>query len=195
MSGKTVVGEMFNRSDLASLVADGHELACHTLNHVRCCDVRGVELLQKCEENRRQVSEMLGGYKLCNFSFPEGVVNPSSKALLSSIYDTCRTIEPGINIDPIDLGFLRANCVYARLPIEKVKEAILQNTRRKGWLILYTHDVTDAPSIYGCTPEYFREVLGCVVDSGADILTVAEARRRFVPIHEPDVMPGGCADV
>ena len=194
MSGNTVVGEMFNRTDLAYLVGAGHELACHTFDHVRCCDVGGAELLQKCEENRRQVSEMLHGYKLCNFSFPEGVVNQSSKALLSSVYDTCRTIEPGINSDPIDLGYLRANSVYSRLPIGNVMEAIQQNTRQKGWLILYTHDVTDTPSIYGCTPRYFRDVLGCVLDSGADVLTVAQARKRFLPI-ELIATPGGSTDV
>jgi peptidoglycan/xylan/chitin deacetylase (PgdA/CDA1 family) len=195
MSGKTVVGELFNRSDLTSLVGAGHELACHTVDHARCCDVHGAELVLKCEENRRQVSEMLDGYKLRNFSFPEGVVNPASKALLSSIYDTCRTIEPGINSDPIDLGFLRANSVYACVPISKVAEVIRENARRRGWLILYTHDVRNAPSGYGCTPEYFRDALNCALDSGADVLTVADARKRFVDLCESNAISGASKDV
>jgi peptidoglycan/xylan/chitin deacetylase (PgdA/CDA1 family) len=194
MARKTVMGEMFSRSDLAALVKAGHELACHTCDHVRSCDVTGSELLVQCQANRNCVAEMLDGYKLSNFSFPEGVVNPTAKRLLGSIYHTCRTIEPGINRDPVDLGFLKANCVYAHLPIERIREAVYENSLRKGWLILYTHDVTSKPSVYGCTPGYFREVLNYAVDSGADVLTIADARKRFVPLRDLNTKLAGAAD-
>ena len=112
---QSIMGDMFNRSDLSALVHAGHELACHTFDHVRSCDVPGRELLSQCEINRRHFAEMLDGYKVSNFSYPEGVVNPAAKRLLNSVYETCRTVEPGINRDPIDLGFLRANCIYTCL--------------------------------------------------------------------------------
>jgi peptidoglycan/xylan/chitin deacetylase (PgdA/CDA1 family) len=180
MAKETVMGEMFSRNDLSALVEAGHELACHTFEHVRCCDTRRAGLLDQCEANRRSVADLLHGYELRNFSFPEGVVNSTAKLAVSSVYDTCRTIEPGINGDPVDLGFLRANCMYSRVPLETLRKAIQENVRRRGWLILYTHDVAATPSVYGCTPEYFRGVLSAVLDSGASVLTVAEARERFV---------------
>jgi hypothetical protein len=121
------------------------------------------------------------GYHLENFSFPEGVVTTSAKAALNSVYRTCRTIEPGINRDPTDLGFLRANPVYSRPSIDRVKKLIQRNERDRGWLILYTHDVRDNPSPYGCTPRDFREVLECAARSGAEILSVSEAAKRFSP--------------
>ncbi len=179
MGQTTVVGEMFKPSDLQSLLASGHELACHTYNHTRACDVEITELLAQCERNRTSISDLCHGYKCRNFSFPEGVVTVRAKSALNQVYDTCRTVEPGINCDPLDFGFLRANPVYSSIPITAIKDKIRQNEEKRGWVILYTHDICATPSAYGCTPEYFREVLQYTVDSGADILTVAQATQRF----------------
>lgn len=179
MGKTTIVGDMFGRRDLESLLAAGHELACHTFEHARCCDVTRRQLMISCENNRCGMAEILDGYIPQNFSFPEGVVTVSAKVLLSSVYDTCRTIESGINRDPVDLGFLRANRLYSHLEKSKVNEMFLENRRQNGWSILYTHDVSATPSPYGCTPQYFREVLGYAIDSGADILPIAEALKRF----------------
>ncbi len=179
MGTATIVGEMFNRSDLEKLVADGHELACHTFGHVLSNRVMCSELLANCRDNQMRIAEMLGGYRFENFSFPEGVVTVSAKAALSSVYRTCRTIEPGVNRDPVDLGFLRANRVYSRWGAAAPKEMVRKSLEEKAWTILYTHDVCDTPSAYGCTPAEFRDVLEYALGSGAEILTVAEAEKRF----------------
>ena len=182
---ETIMGEMFHREDLTALVAAGHEVACHTFDHVRCCDVESEELLKQCERNCQSLAETIGKYEPRNFSYPEGVVNPSAKRLLLSVYDTCRTTEHGINHGVVDLGFLRANPVYSTCRIEDLKSLIAANVQQKGWLILYTHDVNEHPSRYGCTPDYFREAVSAVLESGAEVLTVAGARERFLPARDP----------
>jgi peptidoglycan/xylan/chitin deacetylase (PgdA/CDA1 family) len=175
----TPVGEMFGPADLESVVSAGHELACHTFDHALCSDLKPAALIGNCQRNRLQIAEQLDGYSLVNFSFPEGVVTLGAKASLSSVYSTCRTIEPGINRDPVDLAYVRANRVYSRFGIRRVKEMIARNAEQQGWLVLYTHDVTDRPSPYGCTPGEFEEVLKCAVQSQADILSIVEATQRF----------------
>jgi hypothetical protein len=144
-----------------------------------CCDLNSRELRANCEENQRHMADVLGGYRPRSFSFPEGVVTLSAKRLLSSIYDSCRTIEPGINSNPVDLGFLRANSVYSTSPFHKLQKLIQLNRNEKGWLILYTHDIGAQPSPWGCTPEQFRAIVACVAESGTEILPVAEATNRF----------------
>jgi hypothetical protein len=104
----------------------------------------------------------------------------SAKALLNSIYDSSRTIEPGINCDPVDLGFLRANCVYSTSPSHKLREIIRVNERRRGWLILYTHDIDGRPSPWGCTQEQFRAVVAWAANSDAEILSIGDATKRFL---------------
>jgi peptidoglycan/xylan/chitin deacetylase (PgdA/CDA1 family) len=179
MAKTTLVGRMFDRPDLDAVASEGHELACHTFDHPLCCDLTSAEFLANCEANRTRAVEILNGYVLRNFSFPEGVVTWSAKAALTSCYETCRTIEPGINVDPIDIGYLRANAVYSSIGLRRPKSLIDQNRLQNGWLILYTHDVSAAPSPYGCTPDEFLEIVRFAVDSGAEIVPVAEAFAKF----------------
>ena len=181
LMGKTTpIGKMFDRRDLEEVVEAGHELACHTHDHVLCRDLTGMDLLANCEQNRWRMSEMLGGYRPRNFSFPEGVVTASAKALLTPLYDSCRTIEPGINGDRVDLAFLRANRVYSTSPARRLQEIIRMNQLKRGWLILYTHDISGRPSPWGCRPEEFRAVVACAADSGAEILPIGDATQRFL---------------
>lgn len=180
MGTTTDVGELFTRRDLDTLIAHGHELGCHTLDHVRCCDVTRRQLLRNCAANARFAADILGDYRLRNFAFPQGAVTLSAKHALAPVYDTCRTIEPGLNRNPVDLAFLRAHRIYANNNILSLKRAIHQNARRRSWLIFYTHDVARIPSPYGCTPEYFRDILDCAIRSGAEILTIAEATARLI---------------
>lgn len=180
MGKMTPIGAMFDRRDLAAVAEAGHELACHTYDHVLCRDLPAAALLANCERNQMRMSEMLGGYRPTSFSYPEGVVTSSAKALLNSVYDSSRTIEPGINADPVDLGFLRANRVYSTSSAHKLQEMIRANVRRNGWLILYTHDISLHPSPWGCTPEQFRAVVASAAGSGAEILAVGDATKRFL---------------
>jgi peptidoglycan/xylan/chitin deacetylase (PgdA/CDA1 family) len=184
MGRTTEVGEIFEPSDLIDLVTSGHELACHTFDHTACDRLTYSELLNTCGKNRRMVAEMVGGYQLRNFSFPFGAVTLSAKSALASVYATCRGIEPGINRNYVDFAFLRT---YGYESVDTLKQVIRENSQLKGWVILYTHDVGVSPTKYGCTPECFLEVLRYAIESGAEVLTVAEATRRFVPANTLEI--------
>jgi len=187
MGTATAVGASFDRVDLDDLLSQGHELACHTLDHVSCLSVSSTDFLRGCAENRERAALMLAGQELRNFSFPFGDVNLASKRLLRSEYATCRSIEPGLNLDPLDLGFLRANRLYSELPLAPLEQLISDNARCNGWLVLYTHDIAANPSPYGCTPEYFDHVLRCALKSGAEVVTVQEGANRFPSGKQPRV--------
>lgn len=179
MGATTAIGAMFERADLDDLLSQGHEVGCHTLDHVSCLSVPSADFIRGCAANREKASALLTGQELQNFSFPFGDVTLAAKRLLRSAYATCRSIEPGINLDPVDLSFLRANRMYSVLPSEPLERLILANARCDGWLVLYTHDVSANPSPYGCTPKYLEHILRCALDSGAEVLTVREAASRF----------------
>lgn len=178
------LGDMFRREDLVNLSLAGHELACHTFSHVPCSGLADEELMHNCEENRDCIASLVNGYLVSNFSYPNGVVTLAAKTCLASVYHSNRSSQPGLNLDPIDLGFLRANPVYSRFDIARPKDLIRRNTKESGWLIFYTHDVADSHSRYGCTPEYFREVVRCAVESGAEIEPVGKVVPRFVGTHK-----------
>lgn len=184
MGKQTDEGEMYSAEDLRSLVQDGHELACHTFSHIYCPRLAGNEVQEECCRNRRAAAAILGAYRLRNFSFPSGAITWSAKSALAEIYDSCRTVEWGINCNPIDLGFLRANPLYSQLPTSYAQRLIAENSKRGGWLIFYTHDIRSRPSAVGCTPNYFSEILSFALASGASILTIGEGVSKCqVPTH------------
>jgi peptidoglycan/xylan/chitin deacetylase (PgdA/CDA1 family) len=50
---------------------------------------------------------------------------------------------------------------------------------RKAWLILYTHDVAESPSAWGCTPEALGHLVDAALARGFDVVTAAEGARRL----------------
>jgi peptidoglycan/xylan/chitin deacetylase (PgdA/CDA1 family) len=181
LMGKTTeVGRMFTADDLRKAVESRHELGCHTHDHVACRTISCSEALANCERNRRAIDEVLPGYRVRNFAFPFGSVGLHAKSALSSVYTTCRGIYPGLNRGRIDLALLRSFSLESG---ECIKKAIDLNTRKNGWLILYTHDVCARPSPYGCTPGTLRDVLRCAMASGADILPVADVVAKLAPVR------------
>lgn len=170
---------MFTSADLDYLIAAGHELGCHTFDHSSCFSLDTSDFVDACVANRREVEKIFGGYDLRNFSFPNGQATLAAKHRLCSIYDSCRSIAWGINSDPVDLGYLRANPIYSRYGMTPIQKLIRANVERKGWLILYTHDVTTRHSPYGCAPEFFGDVLRSALVSGSEVVTVREAVARF----------------
>jgi peptidoglycan/xylan/chitin deacetylase (PgdA/CDA1 family) len=51
--------------------------------------------------------------------------------------------------------------------------------RRNAWLILFTHDVRETPSPWGCTPAAFERLIDRAVADGFEVVTVAEGARRL----------------
>jgi peptidoglycan/xylan/chitin deacetylase (PgdA/CDA1 family) len=177
MGSTTVVGQLFHRSDLDRLLGNGHELGCHTLDHASCLQLARHEYVAQCARNRQLAAELLGT-ALRNFSFPYGDVDFRVKRELGASYDTCRSIESGINRDPVDCGYLRANALYSAVPLRAIEKMVEDTVQYQSWLVLYTHDVCDQPSAYGCTPGYFEHVLRYVLRSGARVLPIRDVLSR-----------------
>jgi peptidoglycan/xylan/chitin deacetylase (PgdA/CDA1 family) len=52
---------------------------------------------------------------------------------------------------------------------------------RRAWLILYTHDVADDPTPWGCTPSALERLADSALAAGFEVVTVAEGARRLTP--------------
>jgi hypothetical protein len=80
-------------------------------------------------------------------------------------------------VGAIDLNLLNAYFLDWRSwnGLERVREMVEQNAAMRGWLIFATHDVVPEPSRYGCSPEFFDEVVRLSVESGARVVPVIRA--------------------
>jgi peptidoglycan/xylan/chitin deacetylase (PgdA/CDA1 family) len=175
MGTRNELGDQFCKDDLLALIDDGHELASHTFSHVSCRSISGDAFRKEVEEGQRAIEE-LTGVTPSNFAFPFGDVTLSAKRTISAKTTSCRGIWPGLNGPDIDLNLLRANSLYGdSSQCDQVRRLIIDNERRKGWLIFYSHDVGPNPSRFGCTPALLEYAVSLASEGSARILTVGEA--------------------
>ena len=82
----------------------------------------------------------------------------------------------GVNTGTADLLMLRANRIYERRnDLPRLVRLIDDVHNTGGWLIFYTHDVTEQPTPFGCSPRAFEHLLEASVNSGCKVLPVGEA--------------------
>jgi hypothetical protein len=94
-------------------------------------------------------------------------------------FPSSRGIRWGVNAGLIDLAQLKAIALKPDDWQPAAVEAAVENAMAsKGWIIFFTHDVSDSPSRFGATPEMLDHALSCVRDRGIDILPVKHALAR-----------------
>ena len=172
----TESGEMFVKDDLASLLADGHELGCHTFSHCDSWDTRTAAFEKSIVENSAALDRLFPGAQFKTFSYPISLPRPLTKAKIVGHFLCCRGGGQTLNAGETDLNQLSAFFLEkSRGDIQAVKDLIDRNLQVGGWLIFATHDISDNPTPYGCTPEFFEQVVEYASKSGAQIVPVIKA--------------------
>ena len=169
------VGEGFSRDDLAALVASGHELGCHTFSHQPCWRLSEAQLIGDLDRNARLCRLVLGERPLATFAYPFGLASASAKRIVAARFAAVRHIRKGMNVGTIDLAELRANEITAATPLTALTRLIERCRDRKGWLLFFTHDISETPSPWGCMPGVFAKLVEQAVASGCAVLPVGAA--------------------
>lgn len=172
------MGRYATREAVMALSAAGHEIGCHTFSHIDC-GVAPREVIEMDVERNREVLAKWGVPAPTNFAYPYGDVSHDAKSALSGRYDVLRSLSPGLIEDGVDLN--QAPGVGVEGPGgERVARIWLARAiRRKAWLILYTHDVSDEPTPWGCTPAALGRLVDAALAGGCETVTVAQGARRL----------------
>jgi peptidoglycan/xylan/chitin deacetylase (PgdA/CDA1 family) len=164
------------RSQVAALHRRGHEIGCHTFDHVAVDQLNARALDEECARNRNVIREICAGFEPTNFGYPFGRASLPRKLQLQARFDTCRGIYEGVNVGTIDLAMLKVIELYDRtLTAEKLQRVLRQTSERNGWLIFYTHDVAETPSWIGCSPRLLRSTIASVQAAKMPCLPIREA--------------------
>ncbi|AUC92998.1 polysaccharide deacetylase family protein [Bradyrhizobium sp. SK17] len=167
-----------NADDVVSLHRRGHEVGCHTFSHRRACDLDEGSLTAEIARNRTYLHSLDPTMPVETFAYPFGYGSYARKHQLKSEFRTCRSIMPGVNSGEVDLQFLRAMPLIDRqMSRERIDAAFGEAANTNGWLIFYSHDVADAPSLYGCSPDLMTYTLEAAARRNMPVLTMAEAFR------------------
>ena len=173
-----IMGRLAGAADVRRLLEAGHEVGCHTYSHLDCGRAKGAQVTDDIARNAKAFADW-GAPPATSFAYPYGDVGAPAKRALAGRFRSLRTVQAGIIEKGGDLNQMPAVGIEgpdgeetARRWLGKAKAAI-------AWLILYTHDVVDAPSEFGCTPAALERITAQAVLDGFDVVTVAEGARRM----------------
>jgi hypothetical protein len=114
--------------------------------------------------------------KFENFSYPFGAQTRSIKQFASTRFRSARGIGEGVNRGVADLFNLRTVKLYEKKhPLGYLFNRIDELEKNGGWLVLYTHDVDDAFTDWGCSPAYFEAVVQECAKRGIRVATINDA--------------------
>jgi peptidoglycan/xylan/chitin deacetylase (PgdA/CDA1 family) len=169
-------GEIFVTDDIKQVIEQGHELGCHTFGHCHSLETTPRAFEDSVIRNSRALSEVVPGTVFKSFSYPISGPRLGTKRRVSRYFRCCRGGGQTFNTDTADLNLLKAFFLEkSRDNPGFVKEVIARNCRARGWLIFASHDISETPTPYGCTPSFLEDIIKYSVDSGARILPVSKA--------------------
>jgi peptidoglycan/xylan/chitin deacetylase (PgdA/CDA1 family) len=189
----TTDGAYMTTDQAKALYADGHELASHTVNHCSLTNSTTDDGLAGCEgdtdvtyqlqHSKADLAQKTGA-PITNFAYPFGEYNDASVATgVAAGYTSQRTIEQGLNTKTnLNLNKLLGYEVDANTSVATVKQWIDNAIAQKAWVVLFYHEIAEAPTYPG-TDQYvvstanFTEVMQYIKSRSADIdsKTVAQA--------------------
>lgn len=180
MGCENQLGAQFRCADLHALVERGHEVALHGFKHISARKTPVEEFVRDVAEGERAIQEYVPVGASSNFAYPYGEATLATKRRLGPQVRSSRGTIAGLNGPEVDLNLLRANSLYGGDDqMDRVRQLILKNQAQKSWLIFYSHDVTERPSPYGCTPSLLQEAVSFAAGQGASLMTVVDVLTRL----------------
>lgn len=179
ISGR-LAGEESNQfltaAECETLAQRGHEIASHTFEHRKISRFDSEALMADLARNDLFLQEIAPIQTRRNFAFPYGMASPRHRKALSQTFRTSRSVLPGINRGLTDISNLAGVELRPEQSYLDIADAALEDVMRQpGWLVFFTHDVSDKPSKFGCHTDVFRVLVGRAQSMGAAIMTVDAA--------------------
>jgi peptidoglycan/xylan/chitin deacetylase (PgdA/CDA1 family) len=163
-----------SEAEVKALAARGHEIGCHSYSHLDCGQARLGEIERDLDRNRDMLAN-IGVRRPKTFAYPYGDVSRDAKRVLTRRFRAARALHEGIVESGSDLNQLPAVGVEGPGGPARAMRWLERAAERKAWLILYTHDVDEDPSDWGCTPDSLLRLMRRARELGFEVQTVAGA--------------------
>ena len=175
-------GTIASQVDLCRAVAEGHELGCHTFDHIDPWKTKTAVFEESIFKNGRCLAKILPETTFSTFAYPFCGPHPATKRRVGKLFDCCRGGGQTFNAGSTDFNLLKAFFLDVRNgdTIDTVRRMIDCNAEFQGWLIFATHDIGDDPSPYGCKKDFFEEVVAYSASSGSLLLPVGKACEKIL---------------
>ena len=170
------LGRYTSAEDIARLAQAGHEVACHTFSHLDCGKAKAADIAAELNANRQALQAM--GVDPVTFAYPYGDVSPWAKALINDRFIAGRALHHGLITTGADLNQAPGVGIEGGDGYRIARAWMDRAAAVNAWLVLYTHDVRETPSDWGCTPLVLERLVSRALESGFDIVTFEQGARR-----------------
>ena len=141
MGKHAAAGKIFEEQDLALLLKQGHELGCHTFDHLDAWQTPTEKFMESVVENTNALDSIVHGARFKTFAYPKSGATLAVKLHLEKYFICCRGGGQTANVGVADLNLLKACFLDRRTNVDLsfVRELISYNAACRGWLIFATH--------------------------------------------------------
>ena len=168
--------ELISVEGCRSLADAGHEIGCHTYAHRAVRTLGGLELAEDLDRNRHLLDQFSPTTERRNFAYPYNQGSLRHRKVFAKRFTTARGGGDRINRGAINRSYLWGMEIRQpesdALSLTNQIDALIA---RPGWLIFFTHDISEMPTPYGCTPDTFSILVRYAVSKGCLILPVRDA--------------------
>ena len=168
-------GENFLAEDISYLIRRGHEIGAHSHGHLDAAANSHETIMQDILRNEAELKKLGITAPIRQFAYPYGQRTAALKRALGRRYQTLRGVTPGVHRGHADFNDLQSAQLFSGPKLSQTLALIESLKDSPGWLTLFTHDIVNAPSAWGCTPEEFMTCIKAVKSSGARVLTIGAA--------------------
>ena len=172
------MGPNADAAQIGRLLEAGHEIGCHTFSHLNC-GMAPVGIVEGDVEQNLKALRSLGAPEPLTFAYPYGEVAAPAKVALGERFALARALHHGLIGQGSDLNQAPAVGIEGPDGEAVARHWLRRALEAQAWLILYSHDVREAPSPFGCTPNGLARLADEALESGAEVVTVAEGCRRI----------------
>lgn len=168
------LGLHMSESDVKAAYNSGHEIADHTYDHIDALNVSHQEFEKNIDKNQAHLNA-LGIPPSKTFAYPYGQLNLAVKKIIDKKFTGGRGITSHINTTHVDLNQISSNRLYGGQKYHNLLADIEKLKDTPGWITIYTHDVRDNHSKFGCNMQHLKAVIEAVKNAGAEVMTLADA--------------------
>jgi len=172
------LGLHMTEDDVKAAHKNGHEIANHTFSHIDGQQTSQSNFLADIDKNQAAL-DALNLPLSQNFAYPYGCVSPKLKSRIAKKFKIVRGVhnpaQSSEQTSHIDTALLPSMRIYSGDAVEAILRKIEHIKKHPQWLTLFTHDVRDTPSDYGCTPNDMARIIDAIKESGAIVLPLIDA--------------------
>ncbi len=167
-------------SDIQELARGGHHIGCHTYSHRACDQMTHAEMSLDTQRNAAFFAQSGLPNATQDFAFPFGAIDITSKRLAAKTFRSSRLSGGGIQVDQADLNALRTEKLYQHLfTFDRILSLTKEVAQKGAWLIFNTHEVTEDPGQWGCTPALLDYGVQSALQTGCKVLPINLAIEYF----------------